>query len=104
MARMPSPRNSSPAPILSLRTSFAKDRSAIGVVLSYPSPFAGKVASNLQFSPSPVAQQWERVAEGRVRALCRHEAVLFGASHISRKSPHPPFGHLLPSFGREKGE
>jgi hypothetical protein len=39
----------------------------------------------LQVSPSPVAQQWERVAEGRVRALKRH--------------PHPPFGHLLPQAG-----
>jgi hypothetical protein len=57
----------------------------------------------LQASPSPVAKQWERVPEGRVRALGFSKEYSLRSAYISRKSPHPAFGHLLPCCAREKG-
>jgi len=47
-------------------------------------------------SPSPVAKQWERVAEGRVRALCFSKECSSRSENTARKSPHPRFAHLLP--------
>src|SRR5436853_325276 len=54
------------------------------------------------FPPLPSAG-WERVPEGRVRALRFQGEKLLKSSHVARKSPHPAFGHLLPCFAREKG-
>ena len=50
-----------------------------------------------QLSPSPVAKQWERVPEGRVRALCSNR------SHFAGRALIRPVGHLLPCCAREKG-
>src|SRR5436190_3915649 len=55
-------------------------------------------------SPSPVAKQWERVAEGRVRALSLTEKSISRAFLLWIKSPHPPFGHPLPSWRTGEGE
>src|SRR5207249_7315645 len=41
-------------------------------------------------------QGWERVPEGRVRALYLRKNIRRKSQQISRKSPHPAFGHLLP--------
>jgi hypothetical protein len=46
--------------------------------------------------PSPVAKQWEKVAD-------RPDEGLFPSDGLADRGPHPPFGHLLPSCGREKG-
>src|SRR5438046_9779067 len=69
--------------------------------------------------PSPVAKQWGRVPEGRVRALRLQSERLLRSSHLARKSPHPAsrlreaeaaslrrskVGHLPPCFAREKGK
>jgi hypothetical protein len=49
-----------------------------------------------QFSPLSRPQGWERVPEGRVRALYLSRNTRRKSQQISRKSPHPAFGHLLP--------
>src|SRR5216117_2456234 len=46
-------------------------------------------AEPLQLSPSPVAKQWERLPEGRVRALCLSKERSLSSEHTARKSPHP---------------
>src|SRR5438552_1885702 len=43
----------------------------------------------LQLSPSPVAKQWERVPEGRVRALCRSGGKTVDLSHGDHRSQAP---------------
>src|SRR5260221_5166853 len=46
-------------------------------------------ASLSKLSPSPVAKQWERVPEGRVRALCRSRGKTVNLSHGDHRSQAP---------------
>ena len=52
--------------------------------------------SSLLVSPSPVAKQWEKVAEGRMRAL--------SWIRFSTKSPHPPCRAPSPILRTGEGE
>jgi len=54
--------------------------------------------------PLSRAIAWERVPEGRVRALGLTHRMLVQIVRAERKSLHPAFGHLLPRFAREKGK
>src|SRR5258706_11620638 len=49
-------------------------------------------------------EAWEKVAEGRMRALSCHMRRFQKLFALETKSPHPPFGHPLPSRGRERGK
>jgi hypothetical protein len=49
-------------------------------------------------------EAWEKVAEGRMRALSCHMRRFQKLFALETKSPHPPFGHPLPSCGRERGK